>query len=64
MDRQELEVLQARYLQARLERAHRWLGVTVVGWVLSVAVLVAGWVLSMAMLSAGLTLFGAVFALP
>ena len=59
MDARELEVVYARYV-----RAQRWLRVTVIGWLASVAVLLVGWAVSMAMLQTGLSLFNTVFALP
>jgi hypothetical protein len=55
----ELEAVYARYV-----RAQRWLRVTVIGWLASIAVLVVGWVVTMAMLDTGLLLFNSVFALP
>lgn len=57
MDGQEAAILQARF-----RKAQRWLRVTIVGWILSVAILILGWLVSVAVFSAGLTLFSAVFS--
>ena len=59
METRELEAAYARYV-----RTQRWLRVTVIGWLASVAVLLVGWVVSMAMLQTGLQLFNSVFNLP
>ena len=59
MEGRELEVVYVRYV-----RAQRWLRVTVIGWLASVAVLLVGWVVTMAMLDTSLQLFNSVFALP
>jgi len=59
MDARDLETVYARYV-----RAQRWLRLTVIGWLASVAVLVVGWVASMVMLQTGLQLFASIFTLP
>jgi len=59
MEVRELEAIYARYV-----RVQRWLRVTIIGWLASVAVLVFGWAVSMALLQTGLQLFNSVFALP
>lgn len=59
MEVRELEAIYARYV-----RVQRWLRVTIIGWLASVAVLVFGWAISMALLQSGLQLFNAVFTLP
>jgi|GEM_PF-5028063 len=59
MEARELDAVYARYV-----RAQRWLRLTVIGWMASVAVLVFGWVASMAMLHTGLQLFSSIFTLP
>lgn len=59
MNGHEVEVM-----QARVRRAQRWLRVTLLGWVLTIAMLVAGWILSMTMLATSLRLFDAVASLP
>jgi hypothetical protein len=51
-------------MQARVRGAQRWLRVTLLGWVLTIAMLVAGWILSMTMLATSLRLFDAVASLP
>lgn len=55
---------QVEVLQARVRKTQRWLRVSLVGWILSVAVLVVGWILSMALLSTSFRLFDALAALP
>ncbi|MDQ7843022.1 MAG: hypothetical protein QN141_05870 [Armatimonadota bacterium] len=59
MEARELDAVYARYV-----RAQRWLRITVIGWLASVAVLVVGWAASMVMLHTGLRLFSSIFALP
>lgn len=59
MEVRELEAIYVRYV-----RVQRWLRVTIIGWLASVAVLVFGWAISMAMIQTGLQLFNSVFTLP
>jgi hypothetical protein len=50
--------------QTRVRTAHRWLRVTVAGWILTVAMLVVGWMVSAALLLTSSRLLEAVFTLP
>lgn len=59
MEVPELDAVYARYV-----RAQRWLRVTIIGWLASVAVLLFGWAISMFLLQSSLYLFNSVFALP
>jgi len=59
MEAREFDAVYARYV-----RAQRWLRLTVIGWLASVAVLVVGWAASMVMLHTGLRLFSSIFTLP